>query len=70
MIVDKNGMEVGTIRQLFVDNKEVEISDNKLYNLESLIGVFFEYPSIAAAVSGVGYRIFFNSFSAAYRRFS
>ena len=25
MIVDKNGMEVGTIRQLFVDNKEVEI---------------------------------------------
>lgn len=28
MIVDKNGMEVGTIRQLFVDNKEVEISQN------------------------------------------
>ena len=28
MIVDKSGMEVGTIRQLFVDNKEVEISQN------------------------------------------
>ena len=36
MIVDKNGMEVGTIRQLFVDNKEVEISQNGTYEITKI----------------------------------
>ena len=39
MIVDENGVEISTIRQLFVDNKEVEFNNSKEQTEEAILSM-------------------------------